>query len=303
MRPSSLLHYRNLVLGGSIVLVLLLTGLLAPCLRRMILTRKISRLLFTRRALPIFLAPMSMAAICSLVFSTERVFRSSKSSVSVGMALAIGVPLGMISGYMGGLTDQVILWFIDLLYAFPGIVLAILIVAILGPGLFDSLVAISIFSIPVYTRLARNLTLSLKRMEYVEAARALGAGPWRILYHHISEKCGGSYFGPGYADRRRCGVDGVRAELSRARRSASTGGVGSHDGPRPQLSRGRYLSHVLSWRRDHANSPGLEPAGGWLARPARSPLSSTLSLVPSCGAGLVKYRDEMTRRTRICGSL
>jgi glutathione transport system permease protein len=86
---------------------------------------------------------------------------------------------------MGGLTDQVILWFIDLLYAFPGIVLAILIVAILGPGLFDSLVAISIFAIPVYTRLARNLTLSLKRMEYIEAARALGAGPWRILYHHI----------------------------------------------------------------------------------------------------------------------
>ena len=106
-------------------------------------------------------------------------------AVSVGMSLAIGVPLGMISGYAGGLTDQAILWIIDLLYAFPGIVLAILIVAILGPGLFDSLVAISIFAIPVYTRLARNLTLSLKQMEYVQAARALGAGPWRILFHHI----------------------------------------------------------------------------------------------------------------------
>jgi ABC-type dipeptide/oligopeptide/nickel transport system permease subunit len=181
----SLLRYRNLVLGGSIVLVLLLTGLLAPLLAP-----------YDPYAqnLSITFHPPSFAHL----FGTDeygrdmfsRVLYGARLSqleiiVSVGMALAIGVPLGMISGYMGGLTDQVILWFIDLLYAFPGIVLAILIVAILGPGLFDSLVAISIFAIPVYTRLARNLTLSLKRMEYIEAARALGAGPWRILYHHI----------------------------------------------------------------------------------------------------------------------
>ena len=100
------------------------------------------------------------------------------------MALAIGVPLGMISGYMGGLRSSDLVVHRSAL-AFPGIVLAILIVAILGPGLFDSLVAISIFAIPVYTRLARNLTLSLKQMEYVEAARALGAGPGRNLFHHI----------------------------------------------------------------------------------------------------------------------
>jgi ABC-type dipeptide/oligopeptide/nickel transport system permease subunit len=181
----SLLRYRNLVLGGSIVLVLLLTGLLAPLLAP-----------YDPYAqnLSITFHPPSFAHL----FGTDEYGRDMFSrvlygarlsqleiTVSVGMALAIGVPLGMISGYMGGLTDQVILWFIDLLYAFPGIVLAILIVAILGPGLFDSLVAISIFAIPVYTRLARNLTLSLKRMEYIEAARALGAGPWRILYHHI----------------------------------------------------------------------------------------------------------------------
>jgi ABC-type dipeptide/oligopeptide/nickel transport system permease subunit len=181
----SLLQYRNLVLGGSIVLVLLLTGLLAPLLApydpyaqdlaitfyppgftHLFGTDEYGRDMFSR---VLYGARLSLLEII----------------VSVGMALAIGVPLGMISGYMGGLTDQVILWFIDLLYAFPGIVLAILIVAILGPGLFDSLVAISIFAIPVYTRLARNLTLSLKRMEYIEAARALGAGPGRILYHHI----------------------------------------------------------------------------------------------------------------------
>jgi glutathione transport system permease protein len=181
----SLLKYRNLVLGASIVLVLLLAGLLAPLLAPDDPYAQ---------DLSITFHPPSIAHL----FGTDeygrdmfsRVLYGARLSqleivVSVSMALAIGVPLGMISGYMGGLTDQVILWFIDLLYAFPGIVLAILIVAILGPGLFDSLVAISIFAIPVYTRLARNLTLSLKRMEYIEAARALGAGPGRILYHHI----------------------------------------------------------------------------------------------------------------------
>lgn len=179
------LQYRNLVLGASIVLVLLLTGLLAPLLAPY--DPYAQDLSITFHA-PSFTHLFGTDEYGRDMFS--RVLYGARLSqleivVSVGMALAIGVPLGMISGYMGGLTDQVILWFIDLLYAFPGIVLAILIVAILGPGLFDSLVAISIFAIPVYTRLARNLTLSLKRMEYIEAARALGAGPWRILYHHI----------------------------------------------------------------------------------------------------------------------
>jgi ABC-type dipeptide/oligopeptide/nickel transport system permease subunit len=181
----SLLRYRNLAIGGCIVLLLLLAGLLAPLLAP-----------YNPYAqnLSITFQPPGFAHL----FGTDEYGRDMFSrvlygarlsqleiTVSVGMALAIGVPLGLISGYIGGLPDQLILWVIDLLYAFPGIVLAILIVAILGPGLFDCLVAISIFSIPVYTRLARNLTLSLKRMEYVEAARALGAGPWRIIFSHI----------------------------------------------------------------------------------------------------------------------
>ena len=182
---TSLLRYRNLALGGSIVMVLLFAGLLAPLLAP-----------YDPYAqnLSITFQPPGLAHL----FGTDEYGRDMLSrvlygarlsqleiAVSVGMSLAIGVPLGMVSGYTGGVPDQIVLWFIDLLYAFPGIVLAILIVAILGPGLFDSLVAISIFAIPVYTRLARNLTLSLKRMEYIEAARALGAGPWRIMFSHI----------------------------------------------------------------------------------------------------------------------
>ena len=116
----ALLQYRNLVLGASIVLVLFLAGLLAPLLAP-----------YDPYAqnLAITFHPPSFAHL----FGTDeygrdmfsRVLYGARLSqleimVSVGMALAIGVPLGMISGYMGGLTDQVILWFIDLLYAFPG---------------------------------------------------------------------------------------------------------------------------------------------------------------------------------------
>jgi ABC-type dipeptide/oligopeptide/nickel transport system permease subunit len=184
-RVSSWLRYRNLAIGGSIVLVLLLTGLLAP-------------LLAPHNPYEQNLSITFQAPGAAHLFGTDEYGRDMFSRViygarlslleitaSVGMSLAIGVPLGLFAGYVGGFTDQAVLWLIDILYAFPGIVLAILIVAILGPGLFDTLVAISIFNIPVYTRLARNLTLSLKQMEYVEAARALGAGPWRIVFSHI----------------------------------------------------------------------------------------------------------------------
>ena len=276
------------MLGASIVLVVLLTGLLAPLLAPYDPYAQNLSIAFQSPGFPhIFGTDEYGRDMFSRVLYGARLAQL-EITVSVGMALVIGVPLGMISGYLGGATDQVILWLIDLLYAFPGIVLAILIVAILGPGLFDSLVAISIFSIPVYTRLARNLTLSLKQIEYVEAARALGAGTWRILFHHILRNAAAPILVQATLTAGRCGVDGVRAQLFGARRSASIGGVGSHDGRRPQLPRCRYLPYVFSWRRDHAHGPRFEPAGGWLARPARSALSSALSSGSGVSGGTAK---------------
>ncbi|SNS99965.1 MULTISPECIES: ABC transporter permease [unclassified Azospirillum] len=105
--------------------------------------------------------------------------------VGVGLAVLVGVPLGLAAGTIGGLVDQVIMWTMDVLFAFPGVVLAILIVSILGPGLFNLLIAIAIFSVPVYARLMRNVALGLKSMDYVEAARALGASTPRIMFDHI----------------------------------------------------------------------------------------------------------------------
>lgn len=105
--------------------------------------------------------------------------------LSVGLAMIIGIPLGIIAGMAGRYTDMIIMWFMDMLFAFPGIVLAILVVSILGGGLVNLLIAISLFAIPVYARLSRNLTLGLKQMEYVEAAQALGLSNYRIIVHYI----------------------------------------------------------------------------------------------------------------------
>jgi ABC-type dipeptide/oligopeptide/nickel transport system permease subunit len=105
--------------------------------------------------------------------------------LAVGLAVLAGVPLGILSGMSGRYVDQAIMWTMDILFAFPGIVLAILIVSVLGSSLINLLIAIAIFSVPVYARLSRNLTLGLKRMDYVEAAVSLGISRRRIMSHYI----------------------------------------------------------------------------------------------------------------------
>jgi glutathione transport system permease protein len=105
--------------------------------------------------------------------------------LGVGMAMLLGVPIGVVAGYFGGRVDQALTWLMDIMFAFPGIILAILIISILGATLFNMLLAIAIFSIPIYGRLSRNLTLMLKEVEFAEAARALGSSPIRVMFLHI----------------------------------------------------------------------------------------------------------------------
>ncbi|QZY55892.1 ABC transporter permease subunit [Crassaminicella profunda] len=105
------------------------------------------------------------------------------SSVTVGMI--IGSLLGLISGYYGGILDNLIMRFCDVLFAFPGILLAIAIVAILGPGLENVVVAVATFSIPVFARIVRGSTLSIKETVYVEAAKSIGTKNYWIMLKHI----------------------------------------------------------------------------------------------------------------------
>ncbi|WP_437887338.1 ABC transporter permease [Phytobacter sp. V91] len=106
-------------------------------------------------------------------------------AVSVALSLLMGLPLGIAAALCGKYVDHAIMWVMDVIFAFPGIVLAILLVSVLGSGLMNMLLAIAIFSVPVYARLSRNLTLGIKNMEYMEAARSLGIGYRRLIIHYI----------------------------------------------------------------------------------------------------------------------
>lgn len=109
--------------------------------------------------------------------------------ISVGIGVIIGVPVGAISGYYGGKTDLIVQRLIDIMLAFPGILLALVVVATLGVGLTNVMIAIGIVSIPIYVRLVRGSVLSIKEQEYVSAARALGSSDRRIIFRHILPNC------------------------------------------------------------------------------------------------------------------
>ncbi|MBU2515397.1 ABC transporter permease [bacterium] len=109
--------------------------------------------------------------------------------MATGIALFIGVVVGSAAGYVGQKTDTVIMRFLDALMAFPGILLAIALVGVLGPGLLSLIVAIGIVSIPRFARLTRASVLQKKNLEYVLAARALGRPGWQILLSDVLPNC------------------------------------------------------------------------------------------------------------------
>lgn len=104
---------------------------------------------------------------------------------TVTFAIVIGTVLGALAGYFGGWTDNLIMRIMDVLLAFPSLLLAIAIVTVLGPGLQNALLAIGIVSIPAYARVVRGSVLSVREMEYVSATRALGGDTLQILFRRI----------------------------------------------------------------------------------------------------------------------
>ncbi len=105
--------------------------------------------------------------------------------VSVSISLALGVPVGLLAGYAGGLVDGVLMRITDALLACPFLILAIVLAAFLGPNLLNAMVAIGISAMPAFIRLTRAQTLSTKVEDYVEAAKAVGNPHWRIVLRHI----------------------------------------------------------------------------------------------------------------------
>jgi len=107
------------------------------------------------------------------------------AAVAVGMAASIGVPLGLLSGYVGGALDAMIMRLVDAMLAIPFLILAIALAAFLGPSLTNAMIAIGIAQIPIFARLMRGQVLAVKEEDYIEAADAIGNPHRRIVLHHI----------------------------------------------------------------------------------------------------------------------
>ena len=195
-----LMRHPTGLLGAAIILLFILSALLAPVLRpgdplrTTLSTRNIPPTLIMsgadleRRGLSRGDYPLGTDAQGRDLL--RRVLYGGRISLRVGllaviMALSVGTILGLIGGYFGGRVDMFVVWLVDILLAFPGILLAISIVAVLGPSLTNALIAISITQIPIYIRIMRSVTLSLRESDYVQAARSMGSRAPRIVLGHI----------------------------------------------------------------------------------------------------------------------
>ncbi len=106
--------------------------------------------------------------------------------VAVGIALALGTVIGLVSGYWGGRVDDVLMRTVDAIWSFPSLVLALSMAAALGPGIDKVMIAVGVVNIPAFARLVRGQTLSVREREFVLAARALGGNDLRMLCRHIA---------------------------------------------------------------------------------------------------------------------
>lgn len=120
----------------------------------------------------------------------SRVIHGTRISVSIGVAavllgLAVGTTMGLVAGYFGGRVDTLLMRAVDVMLAFPGILLAILIISVLGSSVFNIVIALAVFSVPTFARVSRGSALTLRTLDYVQAARAVGGSPFRVLVRHV----------------------------------------------------------------------------------------------------------------------
>jgi peptide/nickel transport system permease protein len=172
-------------LGAAIVILAVVAALTAPWL---VPYDPASQELSLRLDRPSVHHPFGLDELGRDIFS--RVLAGARISLLVGLTVVgistlVGVSLGAVAGYFGGWVDDLISRCIDVLLAFPGILLAIALVAVLGPSLTNVVMALSVIGWVGYARLVRGQVLRAREFEFVQAARALGAGTVRILVRHV----------------------------------------------------------------------------------------------------------------------
>lgn len=175
---------RAILVWGSVLLILILMAALAPVIAPYDPIKQSADLLRAPSRQHLFGTDELGRDILSRIIFGARI-SLTVGLIAVGIAGGIGTVVGLISGFTGGALDSVIMRVIDVLMAFPGIILAILIMATLGASLVNVMIAVGISAIPWYARTVRATTLVVKENDYILSARALGATPTHIMFRHI----------------------------------------------------------------------------------------------------------------------
>ena len=174
-----------MVIGVLLVGAIALAALFGPFLDHI---DPLAQNLALQSSPPSFAHPMGTDKLGRDIFA--RILTGARISirigfVSVGLAITIGTAIGLVAGYARGKVDEALMGAMDLMLAFPPIILAIGITTILGPSVTNLMIAVGVVYVPQYARLARSSVLQVKELEYVEAARALGLGAPIIIARHI----------------------------------------------------------------------------------------------------------------------
>ena len=191
-RPSTLrrfLRSPSVNIGLAIVVLLILVAIFAPLIAPYDPIKQSFRIQLQP---PSILHPFGTDEFGRDIFS--RVIYGARWALFVGLmadsiALVLGVSLGLLAGYFGGKTDGAISLLTNVMLAFPYLLLAMIVVAVLGPGITNAMIAIGIVYIPQYARLVRGTVMSLREKEFIEAARCIGMSPFRIIVRHTLPNC------------------------------------------------------------------------------------------------------------------
>ena len=173
------------VLGLAIVLLYILVAIFAPLLAPYDpVEQELANMLQTPSAEHLLGTDEVGRDILSRIIYGARI-SMKVGFYAVGVAFILGVPLGIFAGFYGGKVDLIIMRMMDVLLAFPGILLSIVFVSVLGPNLNNAILSVGIYTVPNFALMARGEALTLRNSEFVEAARAMGSSNLRIIFSHI----------------------------------------------------------------------------------------------------------------------
>ena len=184
-----LLKNKIALFGLGIILILIVTAILAPIIAPYdpIETDILQRLKAPSGEHLLGTDDLGRDILSRLIYGSR--ISLQVGVISVSFALIFGVTIGLLAGYYGGKVELILMRVIDVMLAFPSILLAIAIMAILGPQLSNAMIAIGLINLPRFARIVRSSVLTVKEEEYVAAAKSLGASDFRIIIKHILPNC------------------------------------------------------------------------------------------------------------------